>query len=71
MLRAPTSTVNGLLDLAEDLLCQYQGVKHFSKYSVIQGTTLRRTMRIRFPRVAEHDDEDKMVDNAEVEKGKL
>ncbi|KAL9077820.1 MAG: hypothetical protein Q9161_000192 [Pseudevernia consocians] len=73
MLNAPTSTVNGLLELDEDFLRKYLGVEDFSKYSVIEGATPRRMMPRRFPdlRVDEHDDEGKKVDSAQLRKGKL
>lgn len=73
MLNAPTSTVNGLLDLDEDFLRIHLGVEDFSKYSVVEGATPRRIMPKRFPdlRVDEHDDEGKRVESAQLREGKL
>ena len=73
MLTAPTSLVNGLLDLDEDFLRQHLGVSDFSKYSLVQGSTPRRIMPKHFPNllVDEHDDEGKRVDSTELRKGKL
>lgn len=73
MLNAPTTTVNGLLDLDEDFLRKYLGMEDFSKYSVVEGSSPRRIMPRRFPdlRVEEHDDEGKRVESAELPKGKL
>ena len=73
MLQAPTSTVNGLLDLDEDFLRKNHGLEDFSKYSVVEGATPRRIMPVRFPdlRVDEQDDEGQRVDSAELRKGKL
>ncbi|CAD6588518.1 MAG: hypothetical protein ASARMPRED_003590 [Alectoria sarmentosa] len=73
MLNAPTSTVNGQLDLDEDFLRTHLGVEDFSKYSVVEGATPRRIMPARFPdlRVEEHDDEGKRVDSTQLRKAKL
>lgn len=73
MLNAPTSTVNGLLDLDEDFLRTHLGVEDFSKYSVVEGATPRRIMPAHFPdlRVEEHDDEGKRVDSTQLRKAKL
>ena len=73
MLNAPTSTVNGLVEVDEDFLRKLLGVEDFSKYSVVEGATPRRIMPKRFPdlRVDEHDDEGKRVDSIEIRKGKL
>lgn len=73
MLIAPTSTVNGLLELDEDFLRKHLGVEDFSKYSVVEGALPRRIMPRRFPdlRVDEQDDEGKRVDSAELRKEKL
>lgn len=49
MLRAPAKTVNGLLELDEDFLRDYAGVKDFSKYSVVEGSVPRRIMPAKFP----------------------
>jgi len=64
MLKAPTSVVNGLLDLDEDFLRRHAGVTDFSKYSVVEGASPRRIMPAEFPdlRVKEQDDEGKRVD---------
>lgn len=73
MLNAPTSTVNGLLDLDEDFLRQHLAVEDFSKYSVVEGAVPRRIMPKHFPnlRVDDHDDEGKRVDSTQLRKGKL
>ncbi|KAJ5936701.1 hypothetical protein N7466_003151 [Penicillium verhagenii] len=64
MLRAPVSTVNGLLDTDEDFLRKC-GVTDFSKYSIIPGSTPRRIMPAEFPvlEVAEQDDEGQRMDS--------
>jgi NAD(P)-dependent dehydrogenase (short-subunit alcohol dehydrogenase family) len=68
MLRAPTSTVNGLLALDEDFLRDHEGVTDFSKYSVVEGAVPRRIMPAKFPdlRVTEQDDEGKRIDSAKL-----
>ena len=73
MLKAPTTVVNGLLDLDEDFLRTYCGVSDFSKYSVIKGSSPRRIMPKLFPilSVAEQDDEGKRVDSTELSKARL
>ena len=65
MIRAPTETVNGLLELDEDFLRKYNGVTDFSKYSLVPGTMPRRIMPAEFPdlTVAEQDDEGRRVDS--------
>lgn len=67
MLRAPVSTVNGLLDTDEDFLRKC-GVTDFSKYSVIPGSTPRRIMPAEFPvlEVAEQDDEGQRMDSTKL-----
>jgi len=66
MIKAPTSTVNGLLDLDEDFLRNHCGVTDFSKYSLVPGATPRRIMPMKFPdlRVEEEDDEGVRMDSA-------
>jgi len=61
MLRAPTSTVNGLLALDEDFLRDYAGITDFSKYAVVNGAVPRRIMPLHLPdlRVAEEGRVDK------------
>jgi len=73
MLRAPTATVNGLLDLDEEFLRHHAGVTDFSKYNVIEGAVPRRIMPAKFPdlRVVEQDDEGRRIDNASLEVAKL
>jgi len=68
ILRAPTSTVNGLLELDEDFLRTHAGVTDFSLYSVIKGTVPRRIMPARFPdlSVVEQDDEGMRIDSAKL-----
>ncbi|KAJ5936171.1 hypothetical protein N7454_005469 [Penicillium verhagenii] len=64
MLRAPVTTVNGLLDTDEDFLRKC-GVTDFSKYSIVPGSTPRRIMPAEFPvlEVAEQDDEGQRMDS--------
>jgi hypothetical protein len=73
MLRAPTATVNGLLDLDEDFLRHHAGVTDFSKYNIIEGAVPRRIMPAKFPdlRVAEQDDEGRQVDSTKLGGAKL
>ena len=73
MLRAPTSTVNGLLDLDEDFLREHVGVTDFSKYNVVQGAVPRRIMPAKFPdlKVAEQVDEGMRTDSTKLGKAKL
>lgn len=73
MLRAPTSVVNGLLDLDEDFLRQHAGVEDFSKYSLAEDSVPRRIMPVKFPdlRVAEQDDEGKRIDSGKLRVSKL
>jgi len=68
MLRAPTSVVNGLLDLDEDFLRNHAGVSDFSKYSVVEGAVPRRIMPAQFPDlgVAEQSDEGVRMDSAKL-----
>jgi NAD(P)-dependent dehydrogenase (short-subunit alcohol dehydrogenase family) len=68
MLRAPTSIVNGLLDLDEDFLRNHVGVTDFSKYSVVEGAVPRRIMPAQFPdlSVDEQDDEGTRMDSAKL-----
>ncbi|KAJ5291066.1 hypothetical protein N7478_000317 [Penicillium angulare] len=68
MLRAPTGTVNGLLDTDEDFLREKCGVTDFSKYSVFPGSTPRRIMPAKFPvlEVAEQDDEGQRMDSTKL-----
>ncbi|KAJ5974341.1 hypothetical protein N7481_011551 [Penicillium waksmanii] len=73
MLRAPATTVNGLLDTDEDFLREKCGVTDFSKYSVIPGSTPRRIMPETFPvlEVAEQDDEGQRMDSAKIRASKI
>ena len=73
MLRAPTATVNGLLDTDEDFLRHHAGVTDFSKYSVVKGAVPRRIMPAQFPdlMVAEQNDEGVRVDSTKLGRAKL
>ena len=73
MLRAPTSIVNGLIDLDEDFLRQYEGVTDFSKYALVKGSVPRRIMPAKLPdlTVAEQDDEGKRVDSVKLRASRL
>jgi hypothetical protein len=73
MLRAPATTVNGLLELDEDFLRKYDSVTDFSKYSVVPGSNPRRTMPVEFPdlRVAEQDDEGMRADSTVLRRSKI
>ncbi len=51
MLRAPHALVNGLIDLDEDFLRNYEGVTDFSKYSLVNGAVPRRIMPKKFQNV--------------------
>ena len=64
MLKAPTSQVNGKLELDEDFL-RKTGLKDFDKYSVVPGATPRRIMPAEFPdlTVAEQADEGRRMDS--------
>lgn len=72
MLRAPTSEVNGCLELDEDFL-RRQGVTDFSKYDVVPGSNPRRIMPAKLPdlTVAEQDDEGRRMDSAKMRASKL
>lgn len=73
MLRAPTSVVNGLLDLDEDFLRNYAGVTDFSKYSFVEGAVPRRIMPKKLPdlTVVEQNDEGRRVDSTKLGRPKL
>ncbi|CAI7578476.1 unnamed protein product [Penicillium pancosmium] len=73
MLRAPATTVNGLLDTDEDFLREKCGVTDFSKYSIVPGSTPRRIMPEKFPvlEVAEQDDEGQRMDSAKIRASKI
>ena len=73
MLKAPTATVNGLLDLDEDFLRRHCEVSDFSRYSLIKGSDPRRIMPKCFPTlyVEEQDDKGKLVDSTELRRAKL
>ncbi|KAF2095516.1 short chain dehydrogenase [Rhizodiscina lignyota] len=64
MIRAPTSMVNGQLELDEDFL-RKTGATDFSKYSVVPGSNPRRIMPAKMPDliVAEQDDEGRRMDS--------
>ncbi|KAI1393736.1 short chain dehydrogenase family protein [Hypoxylon trugodes] len=74
VLRAPTSAVNGLLELDEDFLRSEVGgkVTNFARYSVVPGSEPRRIMPAALPdlTVAEQDDEGKRMDSAKDRGGK-
>ncbi|CAJ0553989.1 Ff.00g125010.m01.CDS01 [Fusarium sp. VM40] len=65
ILQAPPTAVNGELLLDEDFLREHAGVKDFSKYNVIPGTSPRRIMPQTLPdlTVAEQADEGKRYDS--------
>jgi len=73
MLKAPISTVNGLLVLDEDFLRRHCDVSDFSGYSVIEGTSPRRIMPKQFPdlSVEEQEDQGRRVDSTEIQKAHL
>lgn len=72
MLEAPAEEINGIIDTDEDFLRKC-GVKDFSKYSVVPGSTPRRIMPAVFPKleVAEQDDEGQRIYSAKIAKSKL
>lgn len=65
MLRAPTSEINGCLELDEDFL-RKKGIVDFEKYNLVPGATPRRIMPAEFPdlTVKEQDDEGRRMDSA-------
>jgi hypothetical protein len=71
MLAAPTSVVNGALELDEDFL-RTRGITDFSKYALVPGSSPRRIMPAEFPnlKVKEHDDEGKRMDSTKIQRGK-
>jgi hypothetical protein len=73
MLQAPTSSVNGRLELDEDFLHSDVGITDFSKYNVISGSEPRRIMPAHFPdlTVAEQDDEGMRTDSNKLRASKL
>jgi len=73
MLRAPTSVVNGLLDLDEDFLRDHSRVTDFSRYSLVEGTVPRRIMPQKFPdlTVTEQADEGRRTDSTKLRAAKL
>jgi hypothetical protein len=73
MLKAPTSQVNGLLELDEDFLRKYVGVTDFSKYSVVAGAVPRRIMPQQLPdlTVAEQADEGRRTDSTKIRASRL
>ncbi|KAF2000291.1 NAD(P)-binding protein [Amniculicola lignicola CBS 123094] len=72
MLRAPTSMVNGCLELDEDFL-RKTGVTDFEKYNIVPGSNPRRIMPADFPdlSVKEQDDEGKRVDSTKFKSSKM
>ncbi|KAF2399387.1 short chain dehydrogenase [Trichodelitschia bisporula] len=72
MIRAPTSQVNGSLELDEDFL-RTVGVTDFSKYSLVEGAEPRRIMPAQLPdlRVAEQDDEGRRMDSSKLRAAKI
>ena len=73
MLRAPTSIVNGQLELDEDFLRRHAGVGDFSKYSVVPGSSPRRIMPAELPNLAvkEQNDEGMRHDSSRDRDAKL
>ncbi|EJT74348.1 short chain dehydrogenase [Gaeumannomyces tritici R3-111a-1] len=71
ILRAPASSVNGLLALDEDFLRLHGGVTDFSGYSVVPGAYPRRIMPVKLPdlTVEEQDDEGKRYDSSKTTSG--
>ncbi|KAF2270926.1 putative Hydroxysteroid dehydrogenase-like protein 2 [Lojkania enalia] len=67
MMRAPTSQVNGCLELDEDFL-RKSGVTDFGKYSLIPGSMPRRIMPAKFPdlTVEEQMDEGRRMDSTKL-----
>jgi hypothetical protein len=72
LLEAPAEEVNGLIDTDEDFL-RNRGLRDFSKYSVVPGSSPRRIMPADFPKleVAEQDDEGQRMDSAKLARSKL
>jgi hypothetical protein len=73
MLRAPATTVNGLLELDEDFLRTYAGVTDFFKYSSVPGSNPRRIMPVKLPNlsVAEQNDEGMRADSTVLRLSKI
>jgi hypothetical protein len=73
MLQAPAKDMNGRLELDEDFLRDYCGVKDFSKYSVVPGAVPRRIMPAKLPdlTVAEQADEGRRTDSTKMRAAKL
>ncbi|KAM0717516.1 hypothetical protein Q7P37_007368 [Cladosporium fusiforme] len=73
ILHSPAANVAGQCFLDEDFLREHKGVKDFSQYSLIQGTSPRRIMPANLPdlTVAEQDDEGVRMDSASVHKAKM
>lgn len=72
MLKAPTSEVNGCLELDEDFLRKH-GVTNFDHYAVVPGSKPRRIMPAELPdlSVAEQDDEGRRMDSAAARSSKI
>jgi hypothetical protein len=73
MLRAPATTVNGLLELDEDFLRTYAGITDFSEYSSVPGSNPRRTMPVKLPDlgVVEQNDEGIRADSTVLRLSKI
>ncbi|KAH7230845.1 short chain dehydrogenase [Fusarium solani] len=65
MLRTPAGDISGCLELDEDFL-RKRGVKDFSKYNVVPGSTPRRMLPAKLPDISvpEEDDEGWRMDSS-------
>lgn len=72
MLRAPTSQVNGCLELDEDFL-RKTGLTDFEQYNIIPGSKPRRIMPAEFPDlgVKEQADEGRRVDSTKLRTSRM
>ncbi|KAF2797749.1 NAD(P)-binding protein [Melanomma pulvis-pyrius CBS 109.77] len=72
MLRAPTSQVNGCLELDEDFL-RKTGLTDFEQYNIIPGSKPRRIMPAEFPDLAvkEQADEGRRVDSTKLRTSRM
>lgn len=73
MLKAPAVSVNGLLELDEDLLRKIGGISDFSGYSLIERTVPRCIMPQHFPNllVDEQHEEAQRMDSNDFKRTKL
>lgn len=73
ILHSPAKDVNGHCLLDEDFLREHEGISDFSKYALVEGSTPRRIMPVKFPdlSVEEQDDEGRRMDSTSLRATKL